>query len=181
MDALSFSRLRFRITVAISLAIWSLLIWQQAHGGVPSHSFLARDDMPSITNWWGALLIPALTWFLTGRVAARVARASGDAEQATRAWQSVRIGFLAALGYAAALAAAYMSGRDEISGFLFQLLPFLGLVAPIFRAEYVLGFVLGLTYSFGAVLPTIIATVMSGIGAIVYLVPRAVIHRVRTS
>lgn len=120
-----------------------------------------------------------LTWFLTGRVAERIAGASEDGEPSVLAWRNARIGFLAALGYAAALATAYMSGRDEISAILFQLLPFFGLVAPIFHAESVLGFVLGLTYSFGAVLPTFIATVMSVIGAIVYLVPRAELRRLR--
>lgn len=50
MHAASFSRLRLWITRATSLAIWLLLIWQQTHGGVPSHSFLACDDGPAISN-----------------------------------------------------------------------------------------------------------------------------------
>ncbi|HEY2092410.1 MAG TPA: hypothetical protein VGJ81_11010 [Thermoanaerobaculia bacterium] len=30
------------------------------HGGVPVHPILRRADMPGISNWWGALIIPAL-------------------------------------------------------------------------------------------------------------------------
>jgi len=83
MDAVAFARFRLRFTLTVTAVILSLLVWQHLHGGVPSHSFLARDDYPSISNWWGALLLPALTFFLTGRMGARLTApsASGDREQ----------------------------------------------------------------------------------------------------
>lgn len=177
MDSFAFSRLRLRITVAVSLAIWSLLLWQQSHGGVPSHSFLARADMPKISNWWGAAVLPVLTWFLTGRVAKRLADQSDDAATARATWLTIQIGYAVSLLYAVALATAFTTGRDAIAGFLFPALPVIGLFVPIFRAECVLGFVLGMTYTFGAVLPTFIATMVSVVGAAVYLVPRALFRR----
>ena len=78
MDSVSFSRLRLRFTITVAIAIGSLLVWQHSQGGVPSHSFLARNDMPLISNWWGALILPVLTWFLTGRMGQRIAQHASD-------------------------------------------------------------------------------------------------------
>ncbi|MFT4567067.1 MAG: hypothetical protein ACI9FN_002031 [Saprospiraceae bacterium] len=37
----------------IAFVIWTVLIWDYFHGGVPSHYLLHDKDMPSIANWWG--------------------------------------------------------------------------------------------------------------------------------
>jgi hypothetical protein len=170
MDHTSFSRLRPRLTLGVTVALLSLLTWQQLHGGVPAHSFLARDDFPRISNWWGALVLPALTWFLTGRVLDRMRDADGV--NATATWRNARRGFAVALLYGAALATAFTFGWTGISSNLFVALPVLGILLPIHRAEYVLGFVMGMTYTFGAVLPSVIATAMSALAALLYLVLR---------
>ncbi|WP_310571592.1 hypothetical protein [Gemmatimonas sp.] len=179
MDSVSFSRLRLRFTITVAIAIGSLLVWQHSQGGVPSHSFLARNDMPLISNWWGALILPVLTWFLAGRVGQRIAQHASDRAAANTEWRKIQVGYAMALLYAIAVASAFMTGHKDISSGLFQALPVLALFVPIFRAECVLGFVLGLTYSFGAVLPVFIASILNLIGAVVYLVPRAIITRLR--
>ncbi|WP_309670215.1 hypothetical protein [Gemmatimonas sp.] len=179
MDSVSFSRLRLRFTITVAVAIGSLLVWQHSHGGVPSHSFLARNDTPLISNWWGALILPVLTWFLTGRMGQRIAQHASDRATTNTEWRKIQVGYALALLYAIAVASTFMTGHKDISAGLFQALPVLALFVPIFRAECVLGFVLGLTYSFGAVLPVFIASILSLIGAVVYLVPRAVIRRVQ--
>lgn len=46
-------RKRFLLTLVVVLCIWSLLIWQHFHGGVPSHHLLHRSDLPAVSNWWG--------------------------------------------------------------------------------------------------------------------------------
>lgn len=175
MDHTSFSRLRQRLTLGVTLAILSLLTWQQLHGGVPAHSFLARDDFPRISNWWGALVLPVLTWFLTGRVLDRMQDAGGANAAAT--WRSARRSFAVALLYGAVLATAFTLRRSEITSSLFFALPVIGILLPIHRAEYVLGFVLGMTYTFGAVLPTFIAALLSIVTALLYLVLRPFVLR----
>jgi len=132
MDHTSFSRLRLHLTFGVTLVLLSLLTWQQLHGGVPGHSFLARDDFPRISNWWGALLLPVLTWFLTGRVLARMQQAKGVNAAATSL--SARRGFAVALLYGAALATAFGFGRSEVTSSLFLALPFIGVLLPIHRA-----------------------------------------------
>jgi hypothetical protein len=170
MDHTSFSRLRPHLTLGVTLVLLSLLTWQQLHGGVPAHSFLARDDFPRISNWWGVLVLPVLTWFLTGRVRARMQHEDGVNAAAT--FHSAHRGLVAALLYGAALATAFTFGQSDITSSLFFALPVIGIVLPIHRAEYVLGFVLGMTYTFGGVLPTVVASAMSAVTALLYLVLR---------
>jgi hypothetical protein len=45
----------------------------------------------------------------------------------------------------------------------------IALFYPVYRAECVLGFVIGMTFFLGAVLPMIAALVFAGIGAALYL------------
>lgn len=176
MDVAAFSRLRLPLTLAVALAYTSLLVWQQLNGGVPGHSFMARDDLPVISNWWGALVLPSLTFFLTGRLRARLVKAGLDSGVGARG-ADVALGiagaaFVGALLYGAILAASFATGHAEVSSLLFQSLLLIGLLLPIYRAEYVLGFVFGLTLTFGAVLPTFIATVMATISGVLHLTVR---------
>ena len=62
--------------------------------------------MPAVSNWWGALLIPALTWFLTGRVQKRIALHSGGKEAAWTFPASVVAGFAGSLLFGIPLSAA---------------------------------------------------------------------------
>ena len=59
----------------------------------------------------------------------------------------------------------------------------LALLLPVYRAECVLGFVLGMTFTFGAILPTMVASVIAVFSALVQLCVRPVLmgrwHRLR--
>ena len=171
MTADAFPRIRLALTGVVTLSYWALLAWQYFHDGVPRHHLLARADLPSFSNWWGAVTVPALVWFLTGRVQLRLAaaRSAGAADDILR---SAGITSAGAALYAVALAGAFLLGREEVSSVLFQAIPLLGLLLPIYRAEYVLGFVLGLTYAFGPVLPVIIASVLALVSLALHLTVR---------
>ncbi|MFZ4477382.1 MAG: hypothetical protein ACOYPR_19455, partial [Saprospiraceae bacterium] len=60
------------ITAIVTIVIFGLLFWQHLHGGVPSHHILQRADLPEISNWWGGLLLPVLTWLGLGRIEKRL-------------------------------------------------------------------------------------------------------------
>lgn len=165
-------RTRLSITAAVSLAIWTLLLWQQLHDGVPAHSYMARDDMPSISNWWGALTLPLLAWFALGSVQSRLAAGRVSARAAIG-------GAVGAFVFGAVLAGSYMLGHSEIPRMQVSVLPLFALAFPIYRAEYVLGFVLALSYTFGGVLPLVIGTVFALGGAVLHLAPRWVLRRFR--
>ncbi len=165
-------RSRVFATLAVTIAVTALLLWQHLHGGVPSHSFLARDDMPSISNWWGLLTLPALTWWTLDNVTARLSQH----RVTTRAAMAGAIG---AAVFGALLAGSYSLGYSDIPRLQVRALPFLALILPIYRAECLFGFVLALSYTFGGVLPLVIGTVFALIGALLYRAPRWLLRRFR--
>ena len=169
---------RYRLPAMIALAS---LLFAAAHltyehfsGGVQSHHLLARSDLPAFSNWLGSVILPILGWLLGVRVRNHLA-------SSTRTGRSVVIwvGFFGALFYGAALAASFELDASSISSGLFLALFLLAVVLPIYRAECALGFVVGMTFTFGAVLPSIIATVFAAISVVVRFAFRTVASAVR--
>jgi hypothetical protein len=167
MGRAQFKKIGFAIVATVSIGIWALLIWQHFHGGVPSHSFMARKDMPSISNWWGGLLLPLLTCFSIFRLQKRLF--SGENKVVLhKQLQPVLLFFIVGLCYAGSMAYCFATDKGDINGILFQGLFVLALIFPLYRAEFFLGFVIGLTYTFGAILPTFIASIFVVIGYIAH-------------
>lgn len=154
--------MRTGITMTIAMVMAFLLAWQHVHGGVPAHHLLADPDMPALSNWWGLLTLPLLAWFLLGRIDIR---RKADPAAVPR----MRAAFAGALLYGAAMATLFTAGHAGITNALAMSIFMLALFLPLYRAEYVLGFVLGMTWSFGAILPTIAAAVFAGAGAVIHL------------
>jgi hypothetical protein len=157
-----FSRIRGASTAAVAAAEWIFLVWQHFHGGVPSHHLFHRADMPAISGWWGGLLLPAMTWFLVGRVQRRVA------ERSDTSMRYALVGFGSALLFGVLLSVFFALGDDQISNRMFESLFLIALFVPIYRAQYLLGFVLGMAYTFGGVLPSVIGSVMALITMVIY-------------
>jgi hypothetical protein len=158
---------RMASTAMVAAADWAFLVWQHFHGGVPSHHFFDRADMPAISNWWGGLLLPLMTWFLIGRVQRRIASQGHDAKR------FALIGFVCALIFGVLLSTFFTIGDDQISNIMFESLFPLALFIPIYRAEYLLGLVLGMAYTFGGVLPSIVGSVVAVITMLIYRYIRA--------
>lgn len=148
-------RLRVGLTVLVTIAIWSLLIWRHFHEGVPTHHLLANPDLPGVSDWVGGLLLPALTWGLLGLTRRRV-RAT-DAPGVG----PVAVGLVAGAAVGVAMSVTFFSGQETLTSYLFfSLLP-LALFVPVHRPECLLGFVLGMSTAFGAVLPTLFGSIMA--------------------
>jgi len=168
-------RTRLYITGLVTLAIGSLLAWNYYHGGVPNHHLLAREDMPSISNWWGGLSLPLLTWFLLYRVQKRITRSQDKNEEIVSIPNEVIYGFAGALLFGSLLSIFYTLGYSDFPGYMINGLFILALFFPIYRAECLLGFVIGMTFTFGAVLPMLIGSVFALIGAVLYLFVRSLV------
>lgn len=166
---------RLYFTVFISISIWALLLWNHFNGGVPSHHILAREDLPEISNWWGALLLPLLTLFLSYRVEKRLTKVNKVQSPRTNLPKSAIIGFFIALLFGITLSSFFSFGNTEIPGYMLMAVLGISLFFPIYRAECLLGFVIGMTYTFGAVLPTGIGSILALIGAVIYLGVRPLI------
>lgn len=154
---------RLLFTLLVALCIWSLLIWQYFHDGVPSHHLLQRNDLPSISNWWGGILLPFLTWFLVGRINMR--KGMENSNEAIG-------GFVGALFYGIALSASFVYDFGPVSSLIVPGLLVIALFLPIYRSQYFLGFVLGTSYTFGALLPM-------GFGVVVALISFAIYNFLR--
>ncbi|HCM75670.1 MAG TPA: hypothetical protein DIS90_04775 [Cytophagales bacterium] len=147
------------MTGAVTVLICALLAWNHYHGGIQGHHLLADKDLPRFSNAWGVLVLPLLTWLLLFRVQKRIFLPQNDrAESAS--FRSAIYGFVIALVYGIILSAFYEFGYPDFSGYMTIGIFVLALFFPVYRAEYFLGYVLGLFVSFGSVIPTIIGSVV---------------------
>ncbi|MGH8853395.1 MAG: hypothetical protein ACREWI_03845 [Telluria sp.] len=163
---------------ACALAAETLhLGWEYTHGGVVAHHLLANPELPSISNWWGLLVVPLLVWFLVARIQNRAATLV-QAGSRERFHRLVLIRFTVALLWGAALTLAFTLGHPAVSFIFFGAFA-AGLVVHAYRAEYVLGFALGMTFTFGAVLPVLVAAIVAGCSFAVHLLAGAVLRLVR--
>ena len=166
--------LRQYLTASITLAELAHLTWEHFHGGIRSHHFLNSADMPAISNAWGALLLPALAWFLSAFIQKRIVLISGTNDSPQKLPLSVIAGFVGSLLLGILLSVSFTNGHETITEYLFTGVLLLALMLPVYRAECVLGFVLGMTCTFGAILPTMVASVIAAFSALVHLCVRPV-------
>ncbi len=171
MNEATFFRIRLYATALVVLAIGSLLTWNYYHGGIPSHHILADKDLPKISNLWGAVLLPLLTWFLLYRTQHRIFHhANGQIENSTI--RQVVYSFTLSLVYGIILSALFSYGYTDMTGNMMLGIFVLAIFFPLYHSEYLLGFVIGMTFTFGAVLPT-------GIGSILVLITFVIFRAMR--
>jgi hypothetical protein len=175
MAKLQLPRWRLYGTALALLAEGAHLSWEHFHGGILRHHLLHRADLPAISNGWGLLLLPALAWFLLGRIQAR----SRVLTEGRANWlpKSVVAGFTGALLFGIALSTCFTHNLPTLTEYLFQGLLLLALLLPVYRAECVLGFVLGMAFVFGVVLPTAVATLIAAFSALIHRVIRPILLR----
>ncbi len=153
MRALQHPHFRTYFTAIIALAELAHLAFEHFNGGIVSHHILNDRNLPSISNAFGIVLLPVLAWYLSGQVQQRIAK---DAKQAKR----IVLCFFSALVFGLALSTAFTLGQETVSGWLFKGMLLGAVFLPLYRAEIVFGFILGMTFTFGAILPSIIGTIV---------------------
>jgi hypothetical protein len=175
MTETTFFKARLYFTGIVALAIWSLLTWNHYHGGVPSHHLLAREDLPSFSNWWGGLLVPLLAWFLSYQVQKRIYHGAEKNSKEVNLPASVLYGFFGALLFGIVISIFFTFGNEDMPSYMMMGLLALALSFPIYRAECFLGFVISMTFTFGGVLPIIIGSILALLGVVLYLIVRPTI------
>lgn len=144
----------------LPLAMLGLALLQLAYehftGGVQAHHFLARGDLPSISNWFALLVLP----LLGGLVALRA-----RAHPSVLRWAGIPVSIVAAMAaalvYGVVLATSFEIGASNLTHAVFFGLFALALLVPLYRVEFLAGFVLGMTVTFGPVLPLLIASIVA--------------------
>ena len=171
-------KLRLIITVIISVLILGLLIWDYFHDGVPSHHILDQKNLPAISNWWSGILLPILTWILLGKIKSRIENQTKIDSQYKSAITRVLVRFSIGLVFGIILSVSFINNYKPFLDNVLYLLLILSFIVPIFFSEFILGFVLGMTYTFGAILPTAFILIMAAIGFVIYRFIRPLIMKI---
>lgn len=172
MTSIAFTQ-RFRFSLALAILAALHLGLEIMHGGVVTHHLLARADMPGISNWWGLLLLPALAWFLYPFMSDP--QTPSGLMGLSRA-ALYRLG--GAIFYGGILAISFELGSEQIPAVMMGILIPLGMVFPLYRAELILGMVVGMTYTFGAVIPTIATSAVAIASCITHSTARYLVSKI---
>lgn len=152
------NRVPILLSVAVMLLAAGHLGFEHFTGGVRSHNLLNDPDLPAISNWLGLITLPAIAVILGLRVRTYPAPAPARLLVLPR---PMLVALVGALLYGAAMATSFWLGAENITFGALVGLFVCALVFPVYRAEYILGFVVGMTATFGGVLPLIVALVVA--------------------
>ena len=153
---------RIGFTALIALTEAAHLAWEHLHGGIISHHLLNDPTMPALWNGWGIVVLPVLAWIASSRAFQRT-------DGAWRLHRPFALRLLSALLAGMALSVAFSYGREDIAGMVLVGLFLSALAVRVYRVEYLLGFVLGMAFTFGALLPTLIGGCIALLSAAVWL------------
>jgi hypothetical protein len=160
-------KIRLIFTGIVTILNCSFLAWDYFHAGVPTHHILNRGDLPGISNWWGGIILPLLTWFLLSLV--QIKRNENNKSDLK---SNFIYRFSGALLFGILLSVLFTHGSD-ISSYMMIGAILLSFFIPLFRPEYLLGFVLGMTYTVGPILPLGVGVVLIIIFLITYKIVRS--------
>jgi hypothetical protein len=165
MKTLGIFKAKIYFTGIISIAIWGLLVWNYFHGGVPSHHILNKKELPEISNWWGGILLPVFAWIVMFRIQKRE---NLTIKSVSDFPSKIIYGFIGGLIIGISIATLFHLEFNEFLGYFLPSILIIALFYPIYYAECLLGFVLGMTFTFGAILPTGIGSILAIIAFLIY-------------
>ncbi|MEX0275342.1 MAG: hypothetical protein AB3N16_13285 [Flavobacteriaceae bacterium] len=153
---------------AVFVLALSHVLWDYFHGGVPEHYLLHRKDMPKFSNWWSVVTIPMFSC-----IALTVIRRKYQNEETGRTPipKKVLYGFICAF-LLGTLETVLFYTMEEFAGYPILSTFVVALFLPIHRVYFILGFVLGMTYGFGGVIPILAGVILMGIYVLEYEILR---------
>ncbi|MGF6419791.1 putative membrane protein YeaQ/YmgE (transglycosylase-associated protein family) [Stenotrophomonas sp. AN71] len=146
---------RWPLPCAVVLGMTTALLqlaWEHTHGGILRHHLLNDASLPAVSNVWALVMMPLLG-ALAGWVVVRRTRERSGAMIPAIA------GFLGSLLAGAALSLAFVLSGEAAATQVMGALLVAAVLLPVYRAEYLFGFVVGMTFVFGPVMPTLVACV----------------------
>lgn len=154
----SFTSLHATWMAVALLLVLVQLGWEASRGGILTHHFLHRADLPGVHNAWSLVILPSLAWWAASRAQRR-----GTGRIAL----NVGLGLPLLLGLA--LSVSFAHGAETASAAIFLTTLAIAVLLPGYRAECLLGWVLGMSYTFGAALPLVIGLGVVGLSALMRL------------
>jgi len=149
------------VAICLFLLTLTFILIEHFKGGVITHHLLAREDLPGISNWWGLLTIPILglisVYFIDKR---RNKLIKPEAKSINYFDSKVLRNFLFALLFGGTASLLWEFGQAEILQYYILLPVLIAFFKPVHFTEYLLGFVIGMLYTFGGILPILVGTVL---------------------
>jgi hypothetical protein len=108
-----------------------------------------------------------MSYFLLNSIKKRI-RSENDQAMLKLIKKEIYSFFTAAL-FAIVIAVSFTTKNTHISDLLFLSLPLLALFFPIYRPAYLLGFIVGMIYTFGGILPIVAGGIMAIICYLLYI------------
>ncbi|WP_405601939.1 MULTISPECIES: hypothetical protein [unclassified Pseudoalteromonas] len=178
MTEKQFEKLKYYVISITILFVVGHLLWEHLNGGILSHHLMHHPDYPSISNWWGLLILPFLAWLSTVRIEKRVTLQPNDAPVRAKTLRVVRVGFFGMLILSFVQSFSFSVGYENVAIYLSLGLVVVGLFLPIYRAECIFGYVFGSIVFTGAIIPLIGILVMTGISWFSHVCIKPLVFRV---
>lgn len=147
------ARTKLISTTIITFLILGMLLSEHFRGGVVSHHLLDNKNLPKVSNWWGILVIPVISWFTLSRIQKGNISINNTQKPISKSKSQI-YGFIGAFLFGVVLTILFYSSLG-IHNYLLLLTFALALFVPIYKTEYYLGFILSMSYGFGGILPVI--------------------------
>jgi len=151
---------KIRTSTGALILVGLFLLWEYFHGGVNTHYLLARKDLPGISNWWGLLTIPVLSWIVHSLIQRRQSNKKQSQPNHDNEESTILKRFLASLAFGILLSLLWEFRLEGLLQYLIFLPVVIALFRPVHFPECLLGFVLGMLYTFGGILPILVGTVL---------------------
>ncbi|NRQ41607.1 hypothetical protein HRH59_03365 [Rheinheimera sp. YQF-2] len=178
MTEKQFKKLKYYVIAITILFVVGFLLWEHLNGGILSHHLMHHSDYPSISNWWGLLILPFLAWLSTVRIEKRVTLQPDDAPVKAKILRVVLIGFFGMLVLSLVQSLSFSVGYESVAICLSLGLVVVGLFLPIYRAECIFGYVFGSIFFTGAIIPLIGILVIAGISWFSHVCIKPLVFRV---
>ena len=153
---------------------WTLIAWDYFHGGVPTHYLLHDKDMPGISNWWGLILVPLISFISLVRIGRRQSRNTEESNK------RVAIRFSLAIAFSITLSILFFQS-SEVGDYLMLAVFLLSFWFPLYKIEFYLGFFIGSIYTFGAFIPGLAGLILVGIYFLFHTIRKGIGNFIRTS
>lgn len=137
------------------------ILWEHFNGGVVTHHLLARDDLPGLSNWWGLVTVPLLFWISISLINRRNDKPVNSETKSEGFENIIFKRFLAALGFGLLLSILWEFQFENILQYLILTPIFVAFFRPVHLPEYLMGFVLGMLFTFGGILPILFGLILS--------------------
>ena len=148
-------------SLGVFLLTFLFILWEHFNGGVTTHHLLARDDLPGLSNWWGLVTVPLLFWISISLINRRNDKRVNSETKSEGFENRIFKRFLAALGFGLLLSILWEFQFESILQYLILTPILVAFFRPVHLPEYQMGFILGMLFTFGGILPILFGFILS--------------------